>query len=126
MERHLVEADEIDTESMICASIGSESKKACEGERRDASDELVEKRDERRGRKDELLVDLEVTCSRSDDGEVETGSDEVSVDVVLVVRVDGEVDDFEDVSLMSLRFDETRKDQLRAFENDRGTSRWLT
>ena len=52
---------------------------------------------------DVLLVDLEVTRSGRDDGEGKSSSNEVAIDVVLVERVDGEIDDLEKVALMGLR-----------------------
>lgn len=44
-----------------------------------------------------------MTCSRRDNSQVEPSPDEVSIDVVLVVGVYGEVNHLEDVAVVSLR-----------------------
>ena len=65
-----------------------------------------------------LLVDLEVTCSGGDDGEREAGADKVAIDIVLVERVDRQINDLEKVALMSLR---RRMEPDSARRPERGT-----
>lgn len=59
----------------------------------------------------EVLIDCKVTGSGCDDGDVQTCSIQITIDVVLVERVQGEVDSFKHVAFV--RLDSASSPQLR-------------
>lgn len=109
MERHLVEADEVEAEAVVVAPFRSQTKEtiARQAPYESASDgrRVVRKLEYA------LLIHLEISRPGRDERQAQAGPDKVAVEVVAIVRVQGQVNGLQNVPLESLKYSSSQRSQ---------------
>lgn len=101
VERHLVEADEVEAEAVVVAPFRSQTKETIA--RQPPYESASDGRRVVRKLEYALLIHLEISRPGRDERQAQAGPDKVAVEVVAIVRVQGQVNGLQNVPLESLK-----------------------